>query len=68
MCAIAVLSTETSLLPVPAVMSISTVLLCAHGIGRALCSGTAFPLVLQSFVLGLVLFGTVRPLFLQPAC
>lgn len=27
-----------------------------------------FPPVLQSFVLGLVLFGTVRPLFLQPAC
>ena len=66
--AVAALIMETSLLPVPAAMSISTILRCAHGVGCALCSGTTFPLVLQSFVLGLVLFETVRPAFFQPAC
>lgn len=68
MCVVAVLSTETSLPPASAVMSIGTILLHAHGVGCALCSGTTFPLVVQSFMSGLFLFGTARPLFLQPAC
>lgn len=65
-CVVAALSTGMSLQLIPTAVSIRAILL--GGIGCALCSDTAFSLLVQSFMSDLVLFGTVRLLFLQPAC
>lgn len=63
MCAVAALSAETSLLPIPAAVSIGTVLICAHGVGCTLCFGTTFHLYRRAWYWAWFCLGLSGPSF-----